>query len=246
MAKKYFFLMLAATLLSVSLLSIVWEFFIEDAVMTFINKSYRPEALHERWEYVITVTFFTFLAMILPAVIGYRLNIREERHHEEIKQISEQDYLTKLYNRRKLCQVIDSEINRCTRYHHRFCMVMLDVDHFKKTNDMLGHDAGDQLLIEIAESIKKMTRGPDIAGRWGGEEFLILCPETNIDGASKLAENLRSHIESKEIPSIGHMTASLGVVAYSQGETLQEVVSRADHAMYSAKKSGRNKVVVHE
>ncbi len=135
--------------------------------------------------------------MIIPTIVGCRLIIRHERFHDQIRRFAEEDYLTKLYNRRMMCQAIDSEINRYNRYNNGFCLVFLDIGHFKKINDTMGHHFGDQVLVEIAESIKRTTRGTDISGRWSGEEFIILCPETNIDGAHKLAKNLRTQIVEK-------------------------------------------------
>jgi len=246
MIKLRFFLMLIMTILGVFFLSMLWEFHLEDTVMLLFNKEYHPEPQFERWEYIITVTLFTFIAMIIPAIIGHRLINRQEKLFGKIRQISEEDYLTKLYNRRMICQAINSEINRFNRYNQGFSLVFLDIDHFKKINDTMGHEAGDQVLVEISKSLKKTSRGSDIVGRWGGEEFIIICPETSLDGASKLAENLRTQIESIEITGLRRITASFGVVAYMKGETMTNVVSRVDGALYSAKNTGRNKVVVNK
>jgi diguanylate cyclase (GGDEF)-like protein len=122
---------------------------------------------------------------------------------------------------------------------------MLDVDRFKTINDTFGHHAGDQILQELARILENHTRSADTVGRWGGEEFLLICPGTESSGAEVLAEKLRKTIEKHTFPVIRHCTCSFGVSASCKGERTEDLVIRADQAMYQAKELGRNRAVNH-
>lgn len=243
MTKKYFNLVLLATLISVVILSISWEFALEDFFGNLIDGEHASEPLSRRFEYVVSITVFVGISLIFPAIVGYRLIENRERLNDEIKRLSEEDYLTKLSNRRKIHEVIENEIMRSKRYNSTFAVILLDIDNFKTTNDSFGHNAGDKVLVQISEIILKTIRESDIASRWGGEEFLIFCPHTNVDGAFSLAEKLRSNIEKSEFEDAGYKTASLGVTHVEHGDTVQNMIHRADEALYSAKHSGKNMVV---
>ena len=172
-------------------------------------------------------------------VIGQDITDRKK-----IEELSVTDGLTKLLNRMKLDRELDREVERSSRYGHSFSVIMLDVDHFKKVNDTYGHQAGDQVLIGIGELLKNNIRKVDIPGRWGGEEFLIICPETNSSQAQVLAEKLRLAMAERDFPIVGRKTGSFGVAMHISGETGAATVNRADDALYQAKKLGRNRVVV--
>jgi diguanylate cyclase (GGDEF)-like protein len=152
------------------------------------------------------------------------------------------DRLTGMFNRLKLDQSLNSELLRCQRYTGIFSVILLDIDHFKAVNDTHGHLAGDQVLVAVAEVMHAQTREIDIAGRWGGEEFLVLCPNTDSEGARILAEKLRTAIACHDHGDIGHKTASFGVATYRAGDNVSSLVSRADAALYQAKHLGRNRV----
>ena len=243
MTKKYFNLVLLATLISVVILSISWEFALEDLFGNLVDEQHESESLSRRLEYIVTVFIFVTISLIFPALVGYRLIDNQERLNDRIKKLSEEDYLTKLNNRRKIHEVIENESTRSKRYNSTFAVILLDIDNFKTTNDSFGHNAGDKVLVQISEIILKTIRESDIASRWGGEEFLIFCPHTNVDGAFSLAEKLRSSIEKSEFEGAGYKTASLGVTHVEHGDTVQSVIQRADEALYSAKHSGKNMVV---
>jgi len=164
--------------------------------------------------------------------------------NEELKKLSITDTLTNLYNRRKLEELIQSEIDRCDRFHHTFSLVMLDIDHFKKVNDTYGHQIGDQVLIQIADILKASLRKTDFVGRFGGEEFVIITLETNEKEVVDLVEVFRTKISNHTFPQVGHKTASFGITTFKPNDTLQSLIKRADDALYEAKNTGRDNIVV--
>ena len=165
-----------------------------------------------------------------------------EAKSRELELTSITDPLTGIYNRLKLEEVLGQECRRASRYMHLVCVIMLDVDRFKSINDNYGHQAGDRVLTEIAAIIDQNTREFDTVGRWGGEEFLIICPDIDLNGACSLAEKLRVTMENHQFSSNGRCTASFGVAQYRQGQRSMDVISLADQAMYAAKAKGRNRV----
>lgn len=163
-----------------------------------------------------------------------------EKQYMTLEKLSVTDHLTKLFNRSMLDKALLREVARAERYDQDFGVVMLDLDHFKDVNDTHGHLVGDDVLVVIAKLMKKHTRTNDIVGRWGGEEFFIICPETNCDGVVALAEKLRERIANYDFPVIGQMTSSFGVTMYQPGDNGNTIVARADKALYIAKANGRN------
>ncbi|MGD8583308.1 MAG: GGDEF domain-containing protein [Gammaproteobacteria bacterium] len=243
MKKDHFNFVLIATLLSVVFLSALWEFWLEDIIGPFFGHDHRSESIWVRVEYVISITVFVTISLIIPVMIGYRLIDNHEKLTEKIKRLAEEDYLTRLYNRRKIHEVVENEILRSRRYNSTFAIIILDIDNFKKANDTFGHNIGDKLLVEIANIIRQTIRESDIASRWGGEEFLVFCPQTGSDGAFALAEKLRTNIEKHEFEKVGYKTASFGVAQIEHGDSFEEMISRADKALYAAKNSGKNIVL---
>jgi diguanylate cyclase (GGDEF)-like protein len=164
--------------------------------------------------------------------------------NEELNRLSERDYLTKIYNRRKLNAVLDHQQEQFLRYQTPFSVVILDLDHFKQVNDIYGHQTGDRFLQEVVERINNRIRKLDIFGRWGGEEFIVICPSTNQEGAMKLAQSLCSTIAETAFEHIGNRTASFGVSEFtSETQTIEKLIEQADTALYQAKQTGRNRVV---
>ena len=157
---------------------------------------------------------------------------------------------TGLYNRRFLEESAQREVLRATRQQANgigdgLALLMIDIDHFKQVNDEHGHPVGDLVLQNIARILDENTRKVDTVGRWGGEEFLIICPGANIEGTVQLAEKLRECIARHELPVVGHKSASFGVSAYQPDDHANSLVARADAALYVAKHGGRNRVEVH-
>jgi diguanylate cyclase (GGDEF)-like protein len=121
---------------------------------------------------------------------------------------------------------------------------MFDLDRFKNINDRFGHAAGDRVLKDVVSAFKKRLRKTDCLARWGGEEFVILLPDTGVEGAAVLAEELRQRLNEMEVPGVGRVTASFGVTGYRSGDTVDAVTQRVDGALYRAKGNGRNCVCV--
>ena len=167
---------------------------------------------------------------------------RLKQQNQVLKKISTTDPLTNISNRLKLDEAITSEIQRAQRNGSVFSIILLDIDHFKKVNDTYGHQVGDRTLTVFARLLETSIRSIDIVGRWGGEEFLILCPNTDRNGCKLLAKNLRILIEEQDFPTAGPQTASFGISSYKQGDKAEMVIERADKAMYQAKANGRNQI----
>ncbi len=154
------------------------------------------------------------------------------------------DSLTGLLNRRALYQIFDAEMERSARYNKTFSVILFDVDKFKDINDVYGHFVGDHVLRGIADLIRRAIRQTDSLGRWGGEEFLLLLPETDIQSAKAFAERIKLLLCSAKFGKVENVTASFGVASYLPESSLEEILHRADRAMYQAKESGRNQVAV--
>ncbi|MET0068049.1 MAG: sensor domain-containing diguanylate cyclase [Candidatus Thiodiazotropha sp.] len=201
-----------------------------------------------RW-LVYTLVIGSALALVV-ALFAYTQILRRqvrrrtqelERANERLEVLAEQDQLTGLHNRFRLDRIFAHEIKRSMRYGHGFSVIMLDIDHFKRVNDAFGHQAGDQVLVSVAAMIRSHLRTTDQAGRWGGEEFMVVCPETDAAAAFQVAEKLRMAIGTDTHPRVGHLSISLGVADYREGDTLDSLTRRADEALYRAKGNGRNR-----
>ncbi|MCU0642401.1 MAG: GGDEF domain-containing protein [archaeon] len=159
------------------------------------------------------------------------------------------DELTGVYNRRALYKILDQEIKRAERFKHPLSISMVDVDHFKKYNDANGHLAGDLLLQRMSEIVKKQIRDVDTFGRYGGEEFLIILPETPHEEASKVCERIRQAVESTHFPGektqpLKHVTISMGLVTFhGEYKTRAHMINSADELLYQAKEAGRNRLI---
>jgi diguanylate cyclase (GGDEF)-like protein len=162
--------------------------------------------------------------------------------HEQLTQIATTDKLTGLHNRAKLDELLQNALDRSKRFHHSFGLVIMDIDHFKEINDTYGHLAGDTVLRELSKLITERLRPTDKVIRWGGEEFLLICAETDqknvLERVKKLCLKIQQHHFS--IPS--GITASFGLTHYSKGDTIDSIIKRADDALYLAKNSGRNRI----
>ncbi|MGE4547829.1 MAG: diguanylate cyclase [Desulfurella sp.] len=175
-----------------------------------------------------------------------RAHIRISKLIKRLKEASEKDYLTDIYNRRTFFHFLENLSALSIRENKPLSFVILDIDYFKKTNDTYGHDVGDFVLKKLAEIVFKMTRRSDVFGRYGGEEFCLALPNTDIYGACLLANKIRSTIaqtimtfKNDKIISF-NVTISAGVSEFSKGMSIDELIKIADNNLYLAKKNGRN------
>jgi diguanylate cyclase (GGDEF)-like protein len=167
-----------------------------------------------------------------------------------LEELASQDMLTGLYNRRQLAEVMKREAERSRRYGTELSLLMLDLDHFKKVNDTYGHDFGDYVIKEFAARILSCISDSDYAFRFGGEEFIVVLPQTDLRGAVATAENIRRLCEEKLFQSLPHaisMTVSVGVASYRDNppRRQRDMIRHADSALYHAKQNGRNQVSVY-
>lgn len=185
---------------------------------------------------------FSVLTSFLSVAVG------NARLYSRIERISVTDPLTGLFNRRFLENNLDKEVARARRFNRHLSLVMLDVDHFKNYNDRMGHLNGDRLLRNLGRVLKTSIRTCDVVARFGGEEFCIILPEISSPGAISFSERLRQSVlkhpfRRKEVQPGGHISISVGTATYpGDADRTEELLQKADVAMYKAKRSGRNRV----
>ncbi len=175
------------------------------------------------------------------------LLVEMERRIETEKELAHQaktDELTGLFNRRAYSEQMKREVERANRYDTPLCLLMFDIDYFKKVNDTYGHEVGDFVLTEVARISKNTMREQDVVARWGGEEFMVILPHTEQEGALKIAERLRSAIGGYDFAEPKQVTVSIGVTERKAGDSYDSLISRVDLALYEAKSAGRNRVEV--
>jgi diguanylate cyclase len=169
---------------------------------------------------------------------------------EQVKKEASVDFLTGLPNRKAFNEALATSIREAISDANTFCLLFIDIDHFRKFNNEFGHLIGDEVLKFVAKKIKEMVRGSDYPARFGGEEFAVILPRTSLAGAQVVAENIRSLFSKTTLRSVstsrtlGKLTLSIGVACYRQGELSEQLVSRSDQALYLAKNTGRNRVAI--
>ncbi len=162
---------------------------------------------------------------------------------KELEKIASIDALTGLYNRRMINEFAKNELETVKRNSNSLSFIMIDIDYFKQVNDTFGHQVGDSVLAQLSKLILDNTRKSDIQGRYGGEEFIIICPQTSNEAVCILAEKLRSAVENFEFDVVGHKTISLGVSTFCKNDDVESMIKRADDGLYQAKNSGRNRFI---
>lgn len=168
-----------------------------------------------------------------------------EEKNKELNRLALTDNLTTLFNRRKLEELIQAEIDKGKSTKKDFCLSMLDIDHFKEVNDNFGHQRGDSVLVEISDILKESLRVMDYVGRYGGEEFIIIFPASDVEEVKLIVEEIRLKIAHYDFDEIGHKTASFGLTSSKANDSIESIIKRADNALYEAKESGRNRVIIH-
>ena len=202
------------------------------------------------WQIVLAIVVFLALMIYWNRKIAKANTLLKEAQkdieekNKELNRLALTDNLTTLFNRRKLEELIQAEIDKGYHVDNSFCLSILDIDHFKEVNDKYGHQRGDSVLVEIASVLKDSLRITDYVGRYGGEEFIIIFPESSIADVKLIIEGVRLKIAQYDFEGVEHKTASFGLTAFKAGDTIETVVKRADNALYEAKENGRNRVVV--
>lgn len=166
---------------------------------------------------------------------------------EKVEQIARTDFLTGIANRRHAIDRMNEELSRFNRKGESFSLLMIDVDNFKTINDSYGHECGDYVLKNLAGVIQSVLRNHDMFARWGGEEFVIMLPGTDINNAKTVAEKITNCVKAHTINYIDNLiglTITIGVVQHQAGDDLDSLVKRADEAMYRGKKNGKNCVII--
>lgn len=197
-----------------------------------------------KWNKKVWLKVHTKPQINQDAVVGLQIiidDISERKQLEEkLLNLSITDTLTDAYNRRYFIQRLGEEIDRKRRVGSPFSVIMADIDHFKNINDRFGHDRGDVVLKRVTAEMTRRIRKMDTLARWGGDEFMVLTAETTGDQARRVAERVRACLDNLNIPEVGKVTASFGVVAGNAGDTVDSIVQRVDNALYQAKSAGRN------
>ncbi len=197
-----------------------------------LDVPYSPETLHQ--------AFFSF---VIVSILAFSYEYIRELQANQLKKVAAIDTLTKAYNRSKITEVLEHEIEIARRYKIDLSLIMFDLDHFKEINDSYGHQVGDFVLEKVADIIRATIRKTDYFGRWGGEEFVMLLPQTNLEGAKILAKRTAGSIESYKFDDVGKVTASFGLTEFRPEDDIDRLIKRVDDALYKAKNSGRNLII---
>lgn len=218
------------------------------ASMTGLLLQLRPQEVDLRLE-LLRLMGFGAVLLWFAVMGGYISRLRKTLHDSKvaIEEMATRDALTGVYNRRHLSNVLQQEKSRSDRSGEAFCIGLLDLDFFKAVNDKFGHQAGDEVLKACAKCGEQVVRPIDCFGRYGGEEFEVLLPQTDLEGARIVAERMRSAMSQLRFPHIDpdlRMTVSIGLSQYHPKENVNDAERRADVALYSAKEAGRNRIEI--
>jgi diguanylate cyclase len=227
---------------------------LKDAITFMKNKHYKRVVVVDDDEDIISIILqrelislsYSKWATLMKEYSSELFQINEllKKKTQKYEDMASTDQLTGLYNRYKFTELFISEYATMTKRKNEMSLIILDIDHFKIINDTYGHNIGDKVLVGIASILKKYFRSVDIVCRWGGEEFVVLVPTASIENGVLIAEKIRQAIENKPILEDIKITASFGITTIKIGDKLEDVVKRADEALYEAKNSGRNNVKI--
>lgn len=187
----------------------------------------------------------THLISLVFVIVGvYRWLSHNDKMLKDLKSLATTDGLTGAYNRQQIDKILEDQRAGALRYSRDLTVVLLDIDKFKAINDTYGHPVGDLVLKEMTQLIKGFIRETDYLGRYGGEEFLLILPETKLGAAQGVADKLREKIEHYDFAQVHQVTSSFGVASLKEKESLTDLVHRADQALYESKSKGRNLVSI--
>ncbi|RLJ71193.1 diguanylate cyclase (GGDEF)-like protein [Hydrogenivirga caldilitoris] len=192
-------------------------------------------------QYVVPFFVGSLFGLLISHLI--RLHRALKQKEKELKELALRDPLTGLPNRRILMDFLGFEINRANRKGTPLSIAFVDIDDFKQINDTYGHLVGDRVLKALSGILKKNLRSTDLVGRYGGEEFLIIMPETDLKTAVKVMERLRKRIEETHFEPVGRVSVSIGITELRAGDDMNSVLGRADEKLYQAKREGKNRVL---
>lgn len=200
--------------------------------------------VHTEWVLNKPLSLELFIAPVIAGVFFGYLLARVKTLNNKLMRLATTDIMTKLCNRMQFDNILSREIEKTKRYGGTFSVIYFDIDNFKTINDQFGHHIGDQVLTALADHINRVKRKSDIVARYGGDEFIILAPASELGSAQRLAELLKSSIEKMELQGLPRFSCSFGVVQYSQQQSSTDSLLLAvDKALYQAKHLGRNSVV---
>jgi polar amino acid transport system substrate-binding protein len=207
-----------------------------------IENSWIKVKYEHRFDYTLIIQVSIVVILIFGFMIYHQNVLR--KHNRLLEALSETDKLTNINNRLKLDRFLQYNVDLFVRYHEIFSIILIDIDHFKKFNDTFGHLIGDKVLAHVASLLKENCRKLDMIGRWGGEEFLMICPKTNLEKIGVLAEKLRSTVEKSRLQNVEGVTISLGIAQITVSDNFNTIIGRADKALFLAKQNGRNRIEV--
>jgi two-component system, cell cycle response regulator len=190
---------------------------------------------------------YIFLVIGLSGISSYRNNYLKRKNYvdsKELLRIAETDSLTGIYNRGRFDHELQNWINVYKRYKNPLSLCMFDFDNFKRVNDNHGHITGDKVLVNSIALINKIIRKTDIFARWGGEEFVLLLPNTSLEEAKELVERIRLSVADLNHKEAGHVTCSFGLVSVNDNDNIVTLLNRVDNCLYSAKNSGKNRIEI--
>lgn len=211
-----------------------------------IGKTTSLQAKHENGdEFPVDISLSSIKLRGQWNAVGIVRNATERvKAAERLQQLATTDTLTGIFNRRCFDETLEREVSRSARLSSPLSLILFDVDHFKRINDTFGHQAGDQVLAQLAGAVGGAIRTSDLFARWRGEEFAILLPGSTLDAARQLAEKLRMTLEKQPFPDVGQFTCSFGVGEYAPGDDADRLMKKVDRCLYQAKASGRNRVEI--
>ena len=209
-------------------------------LMRLVSTFFYPVGSNVMDPSIPSVVYITVYSFLVPIGAISQVIMATERLRTELEHVATHDSLTDAYTRRYMNEACQRELERSERHGREMSLMLLDIDHFKSVNDTLGHQAGDRILTEFVAGIRTQLRSADLLGRFGGEEFVVILPETSPEVAMVVAERIRSTMADRAGP-----TVSIGITTnQSGGDTVDSLLARADAAMYRAKANGRNRVEV--